>query len=397
MKKITILVLHLGYGGLERCVTTLANALNNEYKINIVSAYKLYNKPPFDIKKNIKIEYLIKDDTALRVDLYKHLFYKLKFIKLFKNLHKDYFKKGNFLGLVRDTSVSIKTVIDKRRLMINYIKNCDSDIIISTRDIYNEQLGKYGKKTSLKIGWEHNHPHNNEKYANRVTNSVKHLDYFVLVSNEIKEYYQEKLKESSCKCIFIPNSLDEIPSNKSKLDQKNIISIGRLSKEKGYDELIEVFDLVHNKFSDWKLNIIGDGSMHEELNQKIKNYKLSESIELHGFQNKQYINELLKKSSIYLMTSHTESFGIVLLEAFSFGIPCIAFDSAEGANDIITNDFDGYLISNRNKKEMAKKVCDLIENITKRNIMGANGILKANKYNIEDIKKDWIELFENQK
>jgi hypothetical protein len=108
MKKITIIALHLGYGGIEKCIANTANSLCEDYNINIVSVYKLYDKPPFKLNRKIKITYLMNDDTALKVDLYKKLFRKLKIIKLCKALYNDYLKKLNFKGLFKDTLNSIK-------------------------------------------------------------------------------------------------------------------------------------------------------------------------------------------------------------------------------------------------------------------------------------------------
>ena len=180
-------------------------------------------------------------------------------------------------------------------------------------------------------------------------------------------------------------------------EEKRIISVGRLSEEKGYLDLIDVFSLVHQVYPDWKLDIIGDGNQKENIQKKIEEYGLKDFIILHGFQNKEYINQLLQKSSIYVMCSYTESFGIVLLEAFSFGIPCVAFDSARGATEIISNNWDGYLIKDRNKEIMAKKVCELISNPNRRIIMGANGIKKANQYSMDEIRKYWIQIIETVK
>ena len=70
------------------------------------------------------------------------------------------------------------------------------------------------------------------------------------------------------------------------------------------------------------------------------------------------------------MTSYTESFGIVLLEAQSMALPCIAFSSAEGANEIINSGSNGYLIKNRNFAAYIKKVEDLIEDYEARKKMG---------------------------
>lgn len=376
MKRITILALHLGYGGIEKCISTLANTLCKNYQVNVISTYKLYEKPSFPIDDRVKITYLIPDLSPSKnefIDSVKHL----KFIKGFK------------LGIT-----NLKVLYLKKKKMIEAIKNCDSDVIISTRDIHNDWLGKYGNPNILKIGWEHNHHNNDKKYINKIIKSVSKLDYFVLVSKELEEFYRQKVK---CKTVYIPNTLDYYPKKVSDLEEKRIISVGRLSEEKGYLDLIDVFSLVHQVYPDWKLDIIGDGNQKENIQKKIEEYGLKDFIILHGFQNKEYINQLLQKSSVYVMCSYTESFGIVLLEAFSFGIPCVAFDSARGATEIISNNWDGYLIKDRNKEIMAKKVCELISNPNRRIIMGANGIKKANQYSMDEIRKYWIQIIETVK
>ena len=171
-----------------------------------------------------------------------------------------------------------------------------------------------------------------------------------------------------------------------------MVSVGRLSKEKGFIDLIDVFALVHMMYPDWKLNIIGDGEEKDKILSKIHKYGLDDSVIMHGFLDKEKVGDILSKSSIYLMTSFTESFGIVLLEAFSYGVPCVAFDSAEGANEIISNNWDGYLIKDRDIDEMAKRVSHLIGNYSRRFIMGQNAIKKANKYSLEEVREKWIKI-----
>ena len=58
MKKVTILALHLGYGGIENAVATLANLLCEKYEVEILSVYRLYNEPVFDIDERVKIRYI---------------------------------------------------------------------------------------------------------------------------------------------------------------------------------------------------------------------------------------------------------------------------------------------------------------------------------------------------
>ena len=396
MKKITILALHLGYGGIESALSTLANSLCDKYFVNIICIYKLQDKTAFDIDDRVKIDYLIESDLPITVAKYKKLIFKGKFGSLFKELLADYFSKGKILSFIKDSIGGI--FMYPRRFLVarRAIKKADADIVISTRSFLNKWLDKYGNKGIKKIGWEHNHPHGNFKYEKEVVKSAANLDYLVLVSNQIKDIYDKLLNGKKCKCVYIPNSLDYVPDELSSLNKKRMISVGRLSIEKGYDDLIKVFSKFCALGNNWTLDIVGDGTEREKIKNLIDSYGLNNKINMYGFRDKNYINNLLKDDSIYLMCSHTESFGIVLIEAMSFGIPCIAFDCAEGANEIISNGENGFLISDRNLDEMAQKIKFLADNFEVRKNMGINARKTALTYTSEHVKTKWINLFESE-
>lgn len=124
--------------------------------------------------------------------------------------------------------------------------------------------------------------------------------------------------------------------------------------------MLKLFKTLSIKHPNWKLNIVGDGMERGNLLELAEELKLGDKVIFHGYQNKEYINELLLNSSIYVMTSHTESFGLVLIEAMSYGIPCLSYTSAQGANEIIENGKSGYLIENRDSREMVSKIDLLI-------------------------------------
>lgn len=388
MKKITILALHLGYGGIEKCITYLANSLCDEYKVEIISTYKM-NTPAFPLNEKIEIKYLLPGDITKKVEKYKLDIRQLDFVKLIKDIFNDYIKKKNIKGLFKDIKLSYLNVKNSKIKMIDAIKMCDSDIIISTRDKHNKWLGKYGK-SHLKIGWEHNYHNNDKKYIQKVVSSIKNLDYFVLVTKEQRDFYQ---KLTNTKCIYIPNGI-EIKDNKfSELDNNNLISIGRLSKEKGFLDLIEVLSYVREVYPDVKLNLVGDGPEKEKIIKQIHHFDLEDNVVLHGYKKQEEISDLLLKSSIYVMTSYTESFGLVLLEAAQFRIPLISFKNS-GSNDIISNNWDGYLIENRDKLLMAKKIIELLKNKNRRIIMGNNAYKKCLKYDLNKIIIEWKKLIE---
>lgn len=350
--------------------------LKDDYEIEIISVYRLYNNPVFDIDKNVKIKYLLKDLKPNREEL------------------KLAIRNFNILKFIKEIYKSIKCLYFRRNKMIREIKDCNSDIIISTRYLFNKWVGNNANKNIFKIAWEHNHPHGNKKYENKVINSCRKMDSLVLVSNNLTKYYTNLFKQRkiSCKCFYIPNVLDNNSNEVSNLTEKRLISVGRLSPEKGYDDLIEVFNKLHKKKLDWHLDIVGDGKEKDKLLKKIKEYKLDNYVTLHGYQKTDYINSLLKRSSIYLMASFTESFGIVLIEAMNYGIPCIAFDSAEGANEIIINNVNGYLVSNRNKEDMVNMIIKLIDEENLRKKMGIKAKEISKKFNKLNVKEKWINL-----
>lgn len=378
LKKVTILALHLGYGGIEKSIVALANLLADDYEVEIISSYQLFEKPAFDIDPRVEVRYLI---TRYKPN---------------REAWKSSIKHLRPISFVKESFNSVMTLALRRSTMIRAIENCHSDIIISTRDLFNTWLGTYGRKSCYKIGWEHNHYHGDMSYADKVTKSAKNLDALVLVSDSLRKFYKKQLADTKCKCFYIPNMLDSVPDQLSKLNEKRLISVGRLSREKGYEDLLDVFKLIHQEEPSWRLDIIGDGAQKNLLGDRIFNEGLKECVTLYGFQDKTFINNLLSKSSIYLMTSVTESFGIVLIEAMSYGLPCVAFDSAEGATELIQDGVNGYLISYRNKEEYAKKVVELIRNKKLRTKLGSAGRKTSLNYTGDKVKRDWIKLLKRK-
>ena len=376
MKKISILALHLGYGGIEKCVVNLANTLCEKYDVEIAVCYKLYEKSVFDLDDRVKVKYLNKD------------------LKPNHETLRNSLKSKNPIRIIKELAFSSKVLYYRKKTMVQYIRNTNSEVIISTRDIFNYWLSGYCRDGVLKIGWEHNHFHENMKYAERIYNSAKNLDYLVLVSSELQKFYAERLRNSKCMCIYIPNSIDKLPAKTAPLKTKRLVSVGRLSPEKGYLDLLKIFNKLSKNNPDWVLDIIGDGVEKDKLKKYIEKNELSNKVTLHGFQGKDYIDKILNDSSIYLMTSYTESFGIVLIEAMSHGVPCIAFDSAEGAREIINSGENGYLIKNRNFEVMIMKIEDLIKNEKERAKIGKQARENVKKYTSDIVGEEWITLIE---
>lgn len=375
-KKIVILALHLGTGGAERVICNLANLLCENNNVKIISTYKLNEKPAFDIDSRVEIEYLMEDLNPNKQEL----------IKSFKNL--------NLIKAFKEFNKSIKVFFLRKSLMIKAIKNLDCDIAISTRILHNNWLSKYADKKIVKIAQEHNHHNNNQKYIKKVIKSLNGFDYFMPVSKELADFYENQINTST-KVVYIPNFIEYIPSENSSLQNKQLISVGRLDKVKGFDDLIEIFDLFQKEHPDWILHIVGEGSEKQNLQNKINELHLEEKVFLCGNKLGNELADEYLNSSIYLMTSFSESFGLVLVEAASFGLPLIAFDSAQGAKEMIENDKNGFLISNRNKEKFIEKINEIILNPEKKNSLSEYALETAKLYSRNTVSKTWNKFINN--
>lgn len=170
----------------------------------------------------------------------------------------------------------------------------------------------------------------------------------------------------------------------SDCSNKRAIFVGRLVEQKGIPDLIKVWRIVNGRHPDWQLDVYGNGQMDSIPDIKLFVHPPTENIM------EEYIN-----SSMLLMTSLYEPFGLVIPEAMSCGLPVVAFDCPYGPADIITNGKDGYVIYHRDIECFANQVCELIENGQLRQQMGKAGIQSVQRYSAERIMPMWKELFDS--
>lgn len=373
--KITIYALHLGVGGVENYVLTLANMLVEEHDVDIVSTYKMQEKPAFYVNPKVKITYLLEDLKPNKEEL------------------REALKGRNIINIIKELGKSLLILYLKKRENIKSIKACKSDVIISTRIFHNKLMGKYASKEIVKITGEHNHHNGNQKYIRQVIKSCKKFDYFIPISKELCEYYREPMRKNNVETVYIRFCIEDNPlAKKPSFETLSLISVGRMSKEKGIYDLLDVFELVHSECPDIKLHIVGDGAEYEAVDSLIREKGLTDLVILHGFRDKQYIFQLLENVSLYVMTSFTESFGIVLLEAMSCGIPCIAYSSAQGAHEIIEDGVNGFLIENRDKIAMKDRICHLLSEKQSLFRLSENSFATAEKFSYNNTKKAWLKL-----
>ena len=365
-------MLHLGYGGVEKQTITMANNLCDKYNIEIISFYKLEKNPAYKISNRIKIKYLYNGKPNR--EEFKQYLKQLRLFKCFKE------------GLKAIKILYLKSKLMKEEILLN-----DADIYFSTRTEYAKLLSKYGNKSKLKITEEHNF-FDDKKYQREITKGYHNLDYVVVVNKYQENMYNEWFKNSNVKIVRIENSIENI-TVKSKLNNNAIIAVGRFDPIKDFTSLIEVMHLAVKDNPTLKLYLLGSGEEQELLTSKIKEYNLKNNVIMPGFVNIKEVYKYMAKSDLYVMSSFRESFALVLVEAYSCGLPVISFDILTGPKEIVKNNKTGYLIKNRSVKEMAKKINELLNNQNKLKEFSKNAYEESKIYKIDNIVKKWENLF----
>lgn len=210
-------------------------------------------------------------------------------------------------------------------------------------------------------------------------------DAFVVLTEE------DKLAWGKMQNIHVINNpLNTIPKESSNLLKKRVISLGRLTYQKGFDLLIKAWEKVHASCPEWKLYIFGNGPEKESLLKQCSNLGLNDCISINKATSKPEF-ELLN-SSLYIMSSRYEGLPMVLLEALSYGLPIISFQCPCGPKDIIQSDY-GSLIKNEDTEKMAESIIEWIQDKNKRINAGINAKEAAQKFRINIIMDKWIKLF----
>lgn len=337
--------------------------------------------------------YLITTDQDRRKIFYE-VNSKINLIDLDINYYKD--KELNFIKRIFQFKKKQKKHLKKLEKTLNEIQ---PDIVIGHGTEEKWLLPYF--KGKYKIILEHHLEKNFlKKSAKNILYKLK-ADYFIYKEKKLINIYdeflvlteQDKKQWSNDRIKAIPNPLPFYPTEVSSLKNKKIISIGRLEYQKGYDILIDVWNIISKKYPDWSLEIYGEGPERENLQNKINKLDLGKSFLLKGVE-KNIVNKYLE-SSFYVMSSRFEGMPMVLLEAMSCGLPVISFDCPCGPRDMIKDNENGFLIEFGNIEKMAKKIEELIITEEKRKLFGKNAKRNVQIFSQDKVMNQWKELFES--
>lgn len=211
----------------------------------------------------------------------------------------------------------------------------------------------------------------------------------IIVLNE-----DEKKYVPSNKVAVIPNPV-ESTSCKAELSKKQVIAAGRISPVKGFGDLIEAWALIQPDFPDWQLHFYGQDYLDTQakLQNQINALALQQTVLFKG--NVDDLPKTMTDYSIYAMTSETECFPMVLLEALSAGLPIVTYDSPNGPRNIVTHEQDAFLVPYKNIPIFAQQLAALMKNENLRHQMGENGQENVQRFSLDKVMQQWNDLFDS--
>lgn len=321
--------------------------------------YRPFNLPIAERKGHSFIGW-IKDNLRAR-----HAF-KREFNKVLKKLQPDIVISTGYALPVLDIIINTSHQIGAKTIMESHVQG---ETVSMTKYIYNPTL------RSLFAFWDRH-----------IMNSLVHCDCVVTLTQGDVAYWTKYAPRIE----VIPNMLTVDPKPVTDYSVKRVICAGRYAPQKGYDLLIKAWKEIDCSFSDWHLYVFGNGS-REPYQALVDRCGLSENV--HLMEATPTIVDEFAKSSIYVMSSRFEGFGLVLAEAMACGLPCVSFDCPHGPRDIITDGEDGILVENGNIEALARALERLMEDVSFRQSMGEKAINNVSRYDCDVIMKQWEQLF----
>jgi len=349
-------------GGISRVVSLKANYLvtNMDYEISILSVNDCRVERFYDFNPNIK-SFNIKETE-------NKFFFLRKYIRFIKNtIHQE---KPDIIVVCDAVLWLFIPWFVKTKIPTIF----ETHFPVSYKKEENNSL--YSKwRSKLILFWR--------------KKTINKFSYSVFLTADECNFWNLK------KCEVIPNPLSFSIKNKANLVTKKSMAVCMNPYVKGLDRLLTIWSKITEKHPDWVLDIYGQWNVNSTFIKMADDLKISNNVNF--LPPKTDIQNSYNQSSVFLMTSRTEAFGMVLIEAMASGVPCIAYDCPSGPRAIIEEGKNGFLIEEGNLDCYIQKLELLIQDENLRLQMGKNAQESIKKYEIEGILKKWENLFLNLK
>ncbi|MCC3862738.1 glycosyltransferase family 4 protein [Terrisporobacter petrolearius] len=375
-------------GGVQRVVTTVSNLLSETYEVDVICTNKNINidRQKYGLSQNVRV---IHNPIYNSNKLNRHM---VKFIRGVNRLTN--ILNNKYLVDILQKSYYSKELKIKSIDIINENKY---DVVVGCEGFYAILLGIIKPNLQCKtIGWSHNSyeaylENKNRYYWKRDILFKKYmaiLDKNIVLTKSDKNKY---LDELGIKSDVIYNPLSFRCCEKSELKSNVIIGAGRLSAQKGFDNLIKSFYIANKDRSDkWELWIIGDGEDEGILKKLVDSLNISNCVKFIPFTKE--IDTYLKQASIYAMSSRWEGFGLVVTEALEAGLPVVSFNES-GPKEILDGFNCATIVDQGGIVQFAKALIELMDNYSIRKEYSYNGLKRVKVFYGENIVNEWINIF----
>lgn len=362
--KIAVLVHNLTGGGAERVASLWVNGFYKEgHQVSVILSD---NKSPrtYAIPEEVKV-YSI--DIPFRNRFLRYAWTKLK--------NKDRQKKLHCVFEEIQPDVVIGVIVQSAPLLFAAKGDMQFKVIGTDHNAYDRPedapLTKYQQWLKFELN--------------------KRFDIVTVLTQADKDFIGNKLNN----VLVLPNPLTFEPLKQVPPKKKVILASGRLEiwKTKGFDVLIKAWGLISIKYPDWKLQIAGTGrAKHVDLmKQFIRESNVIGSTELLGFCND--VKSLYQQSAVFVLSSRSEGFGMVLTEAMSQGCACIACDFRGRQREIIRTPEEGIICATDNVNELANAMERLIVDDCLRERLQRNALIRSEYFSLENTMKRWNDIF----
>jgi glycosyltransferase involved in cell wall biosynthesis len=228
-----------------------------------------------------------------------------------------------------------------------------------------------------------------QEIRERMRSGYSGLEALAVLTDRDRAAY-DALLGGATRVVTIPNAVTELPGPRSDLSRPIVVAAGRLTRQKGFDYLIPAFARVAPRAPGWRLRICGDGPLRHQLSGLVAAHDSADRIELLG-QVRDIASEL-QQASIFVLSSRSEGFPLVLLEAMSKGLPVVSFDCPTGPAEIVDQGRTGFLVPLGDTDAMVEAILELIHDEPKRRRFGAAAGQRAEEYSLARIGARWEEL-----
>lgn len=378
MEKIKVLFYNgqLFMGGIERVGVSYITELSKDKDIELFVVIK-----ENDMERNVFLKYLPKNINVQFIKTEEMVSLREKVSKKRKNI----FWKIVYLFLINYERIYMKHWLKK------FNDKNTFDLIID----FDMSLGKYIQLLDgIKLGWVHfslKFKKQNKNKSIRFEKRLKKYNKIITICDEMKEEALNLygLSNEKVERLYNPFDFENIKKQSENisltaeeqnlLNNKYMVAVSRLVKQKGREDLIDIYSILKNKYKiKEKLYILGDGPEKEALSKKIKELDLETDIFLIGQKDNPFI--WMKNAEVFLHTSYGEGLPTVFLESMILGTPVISYDCPTGPKDILSNNEYGYLVETGNKQKFAFIVKTFLDN-------KEEGQLKLNKFYKEKLQE----------